>query len=85
MPEERRQSSMDNILLAIGELKATTVDTNNKVGELNVKVAIQNGRIGKLELEKAKQDGFIKGLTILVSVLLLPVVLIVISEIISRL
>ncbi|MFA6090118.1 MAG: hypothetical protein WC755_09755 [Candidatus Woesearchaeota archaeon] len=50
MTEERRASSLDNILLSIGELKGVLDSVHGQVAELNKKVAIQNGRVRKNEI-----------------------------------
>ena len=73
--QKRRQSSIDAILLAQGEVKQILADMKEKVESLNERVGIQNGKMSKME----QWQSFIRGaLSILIPVVTLigiPVVL----------
>lgn len=78
--EERRNTSLEQMLIAMGKLEQITSDTNRTVSELSTKVGIQNGRVGNLE----KWQAFIQGAVAIIIVLIIPVVLKVVTEIFQK-
>lgn len=81
MENERRQSSIDTLVLEIGALKEIASATNKSVSEVSHRVGIQNGRVGKLETRNA----FIAGGLAILTILVLPIVFIVIQQVIIHL
>lgn len=49
MNEERRQSTINDVLINLGEIKGTLTGIESTVSELKVRVGIQNGRVTKSE------------------------------------
>lgn len=49
MQDERRSSSIETVLIEMGEIKGLMSAQMIMVKDLGVKVGIQNGRVGKLE------------------------------------
>lgn len=78
--EEKRQASLDSILIQLGEIKAQTHTTFQKVDELEKRVTIQNGRVAKGELWRAYMTGAIA----ILSAFMVPVILMISSEIIKN-
>lgn len=69
---EKRQATVENILIELGALRSGVEDTKRGVEGLNVKVGIQNGRIGKMELQGAFIKGIICVLTFIVFSIAIP-------------
>lgn len=84
-PQERRGGHIELLMLEMGKVHATISNAASKVDSLDIKVGIQNGRIGNIELAKAAQDGYLKGLTVLVAALGVPLVLIIATVVIGKL
>ena len=71
MPEERRNSSIEMMIMEIGELKQLSTDNGKILKELSERVGIQNGRVFKIE----KWQAFIQGAITILVLLVAPVFL----------
>ena len=65
---EKRTATLEVVLLEIGEIKQIAKDSRKSVDDLRERVGVQNGRVQKLEEHKA----YIKGLTTILALLVLP-------------
>jgi len=70
MEEERRNNSINDVLIGIGEMKGDIKASLGWLENLNTKVAEQNGRVGKLE----KRNAFYAGAIAILSVITLPLI-----------
>jgi hypothetical protein len=73
MTQERRENTLENILLKIGHIEEIGTQNHESLIALNQKVAIQNGRVGVLENWKAYMLGAIAVLSFLVCSILIPI------------
>lgn len=69
--EERRNNSLDRLLVEIGGLKEMCKTTHETVSSLNTRVGIQNGRVGKLE----KWQSYLMGMGTILVLLVVPIAL----------
>jgi len=74
--EERRQNSIDNMMLAIGRLEEIGKATSASVTTLSERVGVQNGRVSRLE----RWQAFIQGALAIVTVLMVPIFIMVVSN-----
>lgn len=78
--EERRNATLDTLLIEIGHVKATVTDVKDKVDELEKRVSVQNGRVSRQEMWKA----YMTGAVAILSAFMVPVILMISSEIIKN-
>ena len=76
MSDERRIATLENVLVAIGELKSLTKSNNDWLKDLNDKVKVQNGRVGELEKWKA----YLFGINTVIVIFLVPIAIKVITD-----
>ena len=57
--KERRNATIEMVLLELGEIKQVGSDTRERLNQLVERVGIQNGRVGKLEISDAEKKGAI--------------------------
>lgn len=82
--DERRNNSLQEILLALGELKGLTQVNITEIKELKEKVHFQNGRVGKNELWQAEIKGTINTLKWCLAIMILPVIFIILTEVVKN-
>lgn len=71
MENERRQNTIDSILISLGRLESAATQINTDINGLQDKVRIQNGKVGALE----RWQAFIQGALVVIAAVLLPMVL----------
>lgn len=69
--EERRNNSLDRLLVEMGSIKEMCKTTHETVESLNNRVGIQNGRVGKLE----KWQSYLMGMGTILILLVVPIAL----------
>lgn len=74
--EERRQNSIDSILMLLGELKQLGENQTQIISALDQKVKIQNGRVKSLEM----RNSFIAGAISLIVIVVIPIAIRVFSS-----
>lgn len=77
MAEERRQASIETIIMEMGSMKQLASDTKTHVENLVKQVSIQNGRVGKLE----QWVSLLKGMGIVIVLIILPIAVKIIPDI----
>ncbi len=77
MAEERRQASIETIIMEMGSMKQLASDTKTHVENLVKQVSIQNGRVGKLE----QWVSLLKGMGIVIVLIILPIAAKIIPDI----
>ena len=81
---ERRESTLQTILIEIGTIKTINQLTHEEVKELKERVGIQNGKVNKFEIWKAEIRGSLAVIKVVIVALVLPVAFIILKEILSR-
>lgn len=74
--EERRNQTVENILLEIGSLKEISKHTRNELIRLNEHISVQNNRVGRLEQHRS----FTNGVVAFLVVFFIPIAVKVLSE-----
>ena len=74
--EERRNMSLEAILVAVGEIKSIAHINNETLIKLDGRVATQNGRVAKLERWQAYTQGAVTVLILMV----VPVIIKIVAE-----
>lgn len=77
--EERRQSSIETLLLEIGSLREVATSTKTTISALSDKITVQNGRVGKLE----KWQAYLTGMATICVLLLVPITIRYFPEILT--
>ena len=76
MTDERRQASIENVLIEIGHIKGIGERNASWLQDIDSKLTVQNSRVGKLEVWRS----FIIGALTIVNIIIVPIAIIVLTE-----
>ena len=76
MTDERRQASIENVLVEIGHIKGIAERNASWLQDIDTKITIQNSRVGKLEGWRS----FVIGALTIVNIIVIPIAIIVLTE-----